>query len=261
MPTPALTVASQPTNSALSHARPPDGALVLLVDDDDASRTIFGAVLESAGYRVEMADNGFEAVRLCEQKTYALITLDVDMPGFNGWQTLATLRERGCDTPVIMVTGATEPAQRIRGLEGGADDYLCKPCENGELLARVRAVLRRQRASIAAAPTLLHFGETTVNLSARTAETAGRPLALTRTEYALLDLFAKHAGRLLSRELLLETVWGYAGNANTRTVETHLWRLRKKLGDGGSAPRWLQTVPGGYRLNHEAPLDCGPRAA
>lgn len=254
MPTPSPSLSAFPT------VRPTDGAPVLLVDDDEAYRTIFGVVLERAGYAVETATNGFDAIQRCAQHPYSLVTLDVDMPGFNGWQTLATLRERGCDTPVIMVTGAVAPEQRIRGLEGGADDYLCKPCESGEFLARVRAVLRR-RKPVPAAPVVLHFGGTTVDLSARTAETAGRPLALTRTEYALLDLFAKHAGRLLSRELLLEAVWGYAGDANTRTVETHLWRLRKKLGDGGAAPRWLQTVPGGYRLTDEAVAACRTCAA
>ncbi len=253
---------SMPTDTALHRPiRPADRATVLLVDDDQAYRTIFGAVLEHAGFTVETAVDGLEALARCAGQTYALITLDVDMPGFDGWQTLAALRERGCSTPVIMVTGAVAPEQRIRGLEGGADDYLCKPCEAGELVARVRAVLRRQAAAVPAAPNLLRFGDTVVNLSAHTAETVGRPLALTRTEYLLLELFARHAGRLLSKELLLESVWGYAGDANTRTVETHLWRLRKKLGDGGPTPRWLQTVPGGYRLVQEAAAGLSSLAA
>ena len=104
--------------------RAADGRALLLVDDDEVYRTIFGAVLEHAGFEIVMAADGAEALDLCARRTFALITLDVDMPGFNGWQTLAALRARGHDTPVIMVTGAVAPAQRIRGLEAGADDYL-----------------------------------------------------------------------------------------------------------------------------------------
>lgn len=221
---------------------------LLLIDDDEAMRICCGGILRGAGYGFEEACDGEEGLVQAERVKPALILLDVDMPRRNGWETLEELRNRGFTQPVVMLTGAGEIDDKVRGLGAGADDYLCKPCDQRELLARVHAALRRARPAEAPLPTL-HFGPTIVDLFARTASRDGKALVLTRTEYALLELFVRNPGRPLAREFLLEKVWGYTNEANTRTVETHIWRLRQKLDDRPGDPRWLKTVPSaGYIL-------------
>jgi two-component system, OmpR family, response regulator MprA len=164
---------------------------------------------------------------------------------------LAKMRERGDLEPVLMLTVHGQLENRVAGLDAGADDYVVKPCEPSELAARVRALLRRQRAGAATVRTL-RFGPTTVNLEGKTAETAGAPLALTRTEYALLEVLASNLGRPVAREKILESVWGYSSPNNTHTVETHIWRLRKKLGDDSENPRWIVNQKGlGYVMQSE----------
>ena len=227
---------------------PPTELTLLLIDDDEVMRRCCGDVLRGAGYGLALACDGEEGLNQAEQVNPDLILLDVDMPRRNGWQTLTALRSRGYTQPVVMMTGAVGIDDRVRGLSGGADDYLCKPCDSRELLARVNAALRRARPAAAPLP-VLHFGPTIVDLAGRTATRAGAPLGLTRTEYALLELFVRNPGRPLAREFLLEKVWGYTEKANTRTFETHIWRLRQKLGENPGEPRWLKTVPSaGYLL-------------
>ena len=227
---------------------PPAEPTVLLIDDDVIMQHCCGSILRGAGYSLVQASDGDAGLVEIERVNPALILLDVDMPRFNGWQTLETLRSRGHTQPVVMMTGAVGVDDRVRGLSGGADDYLCKPCDPRELLARVHAALRRARPAAAPLP-VLHFGPTTVDLTTRTATRAGAARGLTRTEYALLELFVRNPGRPLAREFLLEKVWGYTDQANTRTLETHIWRLRQKLGENPGEPRWLRTVPSaGYIL-------------
>jgi DNA-binding response OmpR family regulator len=224
---------------------------LLLIDDDAAMRLCCGQILRGAGYELAEACDGEEGLVQAERVKPSLILLDVDMPRRDGWGTLEALRSRGYNQPVLMMTGATGLDDRIRGLNGGADDYLCKPYDQRELLARVNAALRRASPAVAPLP-VLHFGETTVDLAARTAARGGEPVPLTRTEYALLELFVRNPGRPLAREFLLEKVWGYTDKANTRTLETHIWRLRQKLGDKAGEPRWLKTVPSaGYILSSD----------
>jgi len=221
---------------------------LLLIDDDPAMRTTYGGALRGAGYDLSEAADGEEGLAQAERVKPALILLDVDMPRCNGWQTLEALRRRGYNQPVLMLTGATAMDDKVRGLGAGADDYLCKPCDQRELLARVHAVLRRSRPAETPLP-VLTFGPITVDLSRRHATRDGQELALTRTEYALLELFARSPDRPLSKEFLLEKVWGYTNELNTRTLETHIWRLRQKIGDRPGEPRWLKTVPAaGYIL-------------
>jgi DNA-binding response OmpR family regulator len=223
-------------------------ATLLLIDDDEAMRFCCGQILRGAGYELAEACDGEEGLAQAERVKPSLILLDVDMPRRDGWGTLEALRSRGYNQPVLMMSGAAGIEDKVRGLSGGADDYLCKPCDQRELLARVHAALRRASPAEAPLP-VLHFGPTTVDLVARTATCEGKPVPLTRTEYALLELFVRHPGRPLAREFLLEKVWGYTDKANTRTLETHIWRLRQKLGDKAGEPRWLKTVPSaGYIL-------------
>ncbi len=225
-------------------------ARLLVVEDDEMLRAMYADLLRAAGFRVLEARDGVEALEVWEREGPALILLDVDMPRLNGWRTIERLRLRGARQPVIMLTGLTDIDDRVRGLGAGADDYLGKPCDPRELIARVQALLRRAHpASPEAPPTLLRLGGNLVDLAARTAINAGQPLALTRTEYAILDLLARHAGKPVTRETILDAVWGYTNRPNTRTVETHFWRLRRKLGDPGGATGWIRTTTGGYVLD------------
>jgi two-component system response regulator MprA len=228
------------------------GAKLLLAEDDEGLRSVCAELLRASGYRVLEAADGLEALELWQREDPELIVLDLVMPRLNGWQALEKLRLRGCRRPVMMLTGLSEVEDRVKGLAAGADDYLCKPCDFRELLARVQALLRRSQPE-ASGLTVLHFGDITVDLAERYAVSTFGPVALTRTEYALLELLARHYGRPVARETILDAVWGYTNRPNTRTVETHIWRLRGKLGDQGEDSRWIQTVPGaGYRL------ECDP---
>lgn len=241
-----------------SSPSPETAPRILLVDDDVSVRQTYGAVLRDAGYRVEEAVDGKEGLEKLAEAAPELVLLDVDMPLLNGWQTLDRIRAGGHRGPVLMLTGRTEIDDRVRGLGGGADDYLCKPCNHRELIARVNAALRRARPPETPLPTL-RFGRLVVDLVNRTALLDGGPVRLTKTEYSMLEVFARQPGRTVTRETLLEAVWGYGNELNTRTVETHIWRLRQKLGEPAGEPRWLQTVAaGGYVLVEEVVARSGP---
>lgn len=226
----------------------PSGAKLLIADDNRVLRRAYAVLLRRAGYRVLEAADGVEAVELCEREDPALIVLDVTMPRLDGWQTLERLKLRGYRRPTLMMTARGEVEDRVKGLAAGADDYVGKPCDIRELNARVQALLRRSEPA-ASGLTVLHFGDITVDLTTHSAVSSFGPVALTRTEFALLELLARHYGRPVSRETILDAVWGYTNRPNTRTVETHIWRLRGKLGDEAEESRWIRTVPGaGYLL-------------
>ena len=220
----------------------PASPKVLLVDDDAHVRAAFARALNRAGYRVVEAGDGVEALELLSREKPALVILDVEMPRLNGWKTLAEIRRRGNVPPVLMITHVNDVDARVQGLEAGADDYIGKPCEPSELLARVRALLRRVHPPTSSARTM-HFGNLAVDLDRKTASRQGTPVHFTRTEYTLLDLFFEHAGKPVSRELMLERLWG-ARAGNSHTIDTHLWRLRKKLGDAEDKRGWIQNLPG-----------------
>lgn len=232
---------------------------ILIVDDDEFLRVTCVAALEAVGYRVLEAVDGRAGLELIAHEKPDLVLLDVDMPRLDGWETLRELRESGNRTPVLMLTVFDLVDHRVRGLAAGADDYLGKPCDARELLARVHALLRRSRP-FAAAPRRLRFGEAIVDLDRQQVTSTGPIPALTRTEFALLELLARHMGHPVSREQMLDAVWGYTHRPATRTVETHIWRLRGKLGDQGGEGRWIRTVPGaGYAL-HAEPVELLPLA-
>lgn len=223
---------------------------IFLVDDDAQVRGAFNRALTREGFRVVECAGGPEALRQLEHETPAVVILDVDMPGMDGWKTLAEIRKRTGGPLVLMVTHVNDVPARVQGLEAGADDYLGKPCEAAELLARVRALLRRAPPA-ASAPATLRFGDLVVDLERKTALRGRTPVRLTRTEFALLDLFRRHAGKPVSREAMLEHLWG-ARSETSHTIDTHLWRLRKKLGGGGRDSPWIENIPGiGYVLTSE----------
>jgi DNA-binding response OmpR family regulator len=206
--------------------------------------------LEAEGYRVLEAIDGAQGLELMAREKPALVVLDVMMPNLTGIEVAAELRRLGHTIPILMLTTRQEVTQKVDGLNAGADDYLGKPFDRRELVARVQALLRRQAtAEVAKAINVLRFGDVEVDLAQHTASKGETQLALTPTECALLELLAKNMGAPVSRDVILDVVWGYTYFPSTRTVDTHIWRLRKKIGDNGDAPRWLKKAQGeGYIL-------------
>lgn len=222
---------------------------LLVVEDQADMRLLLKRALRAVGYDVIEAGDGPEALELIARMRPALMVLDVGLPTFSGFEVVQRMRAAGAEIPVLMLTCYGDVESRLRGLNAGADDYLAKPCDFRELVARVQALLRRAAPVQGTTERLLRFGSVTVNLTARSAECEGVALALTRTEYLMLQCLAEKGGQPVSREELLRTVWGYGAETNTRTVETHVWRLRKKIGDSGDEPHWIVNRSGlGYVL-------------
>ena len=221
---------------------------ILVVEDEAPLMFTVKTCLEHNGYRVIQAEDGRQGLELALEQKPALVILDVGLPELSGIEVCASLRQLDFAAPILMLTSRAELGDRVAGLNSGADDYLAKPFQAPELLARINALLRR-RGREEKAVLVLQLGDTRIDLGHRTATRAGQPLELTKTEFALLELLAKHAGETVSRERMLDVVWGYARFPTTRTVDTHVWRLRKKLGDDGDVPRWIKPVRGeGYSL-------------
>jgi len=220
---------------------------ILIVDDEPEIVRGLQDNLRFEGYQTFSATNGEEALAVAAREAPDLIVLDLMMPRMSGWDVCRALRGRGIDVPVIMLTARGEEADRVRGLELGADDYIAKPFSLRELLARVRAVLRRpgprQKVEEFA------FGDVRVRLRGRQVFRAGREVALTRKEFDLLVYLLAHRGQVLTRERLLDEVWGYERFPTTRTVDTHVLRLRRKFETDPDRPAWILTVHGqGYRF-------------
>ncbi len=220
---------------------------ILIVDDEPAMVRGLEDNLRFEGYQTLSATNGREGLALAVQEGPDLILLDVMMPELSGWDVLRVLAKRGFDIPVIMLTARGEELDRVLGLELGADDYIAKPFSLRELLARVRAVLRRpgprQRLEV------VHFGDVRLHLRARQAFRAGTEVRLTRKEFDLLRCLVEHRGEVLTRERLLDEVWGYERFPTTRTVDTHVLRLRQKFEGDPERPVFILTVHGqGYKF-------------
>ncbi|MFT3780415.1 MAG: response regulator transcription factor [Nibricoccus sp.] len=227
---------------------------ILVVDDEKPMRASICQCLLSEGYRVLEAVDGAQGLEMIAQEKPALIVLDVMMPNLTGLEVAAEVRRLGLTTPVLMLTTRNEIPQKVAGLEAGADDYLAKPFDRRELLARVQALLRRQNfGQVQKKVSQLKFGEVIVDLEKKTATRGAVQIPLTSTEFALLELLGKHLGSPVSRDLILDAVWGYTYFPSTRTVDTHIYRLRKKIGDNGEDPRWLRKVQGeGYVLTSDS---------
>lgn len=228
-------------------------AKILVADDDAPMRRSCVAVLVHSGYRVVEAFDGEDCLEVYRRERPALLLLDLDMPRMGGFEVVQKLRADGEHTPVLMLTGFSEIDYRVRGLGAGADDFLAKPFNERELVARVGALLRRSQPPAAAKA--LVFGDITVDLAAHKAvAAAGKAVALTKKEFAILELLARTPGKPVVRKAILDAVWGYGEKANTRTLDTHIWRLRRKLGDNGDTPRWIRGVSGvGYELHSDSP--------
>jgi len=218
---------------------------VLLVEDDASLREVVSLVLSASGMTVDSVGAGDEAVRAFEKEAYDLVVLDVMLPGIDGFEVCRRLREHS-SVPIVMLTARTEAGEVVRGLELGADDYVTKPFEAAVLLARVRAVLRR------AAPEtgeVLSCGGIEIDPAAFRAWKRGELLELSSTEFRLLAELVRHAGQVLTREVLLQRVWHYDYLGDSRLVDMAIKRLREKIEDNPGAPELVTTVRGvGYRF-------------
>jgi DNA-binding response OmpR family regulator len=222
-------------------------ATVLVVDDEPIVRDVVIRYLEREGYDTLEADDGLRARELLEKEVPSLVVLDLMLPGLDGLELCRWIRTRS-DLPVIMLTARGEETDRIVGLELGADDYVTKPFSPRELATRVRAVLRRS-GTRSPSTEILRFEGLQIDSPAREVTRSGRRLHLTAREFDLLWFLASHPRRVFSRDHLMDRVWGYSAAFDTGTVTVHIRRLREKIEDDPSNPRWLETVWGvGYRF-------------
>lgn len=227
---------------------------LLIVEDEDHLAAGLKLNLELEGYRVDVAGNAKEAgQRLLDPVGYDAIVLDVMLPDVNGFDLCRKFRESGNFIPVIMLTARSSPDDRVRGLEAGADDYMVKPFELDELLARVRSVLRRQRWEQSSGnhtkASTLAFGNAEINFETHEVSVGGNAVQLTQLELDLLRYFAENAGRVLSRTELLERVWKLRNYGNTRTVDNFISRLRRRFEPDPSSPVHFLSVRGaGYKF-------------
>jgi DNA-binding response OmpR family regulator len=220
---------------------------ILIVEDDTTLRDTLASTLTSHGYAVERMSDAQTLREQVAEEQPDLIILDVMLPGLDGLSACRALRTNGVDVPVLMLSARSGDLDKIVGLESGADDYVTKPFSTGELLARVRALLRRTPSS---RQTRLESDDLEVDLIGRRVTRAGRELRLTHKEFNLLTELMRNAGVVLSRDLLLEKIWGYEYLGDSRTVDVHVRWLRQKIEDDASAPTRITTIRGvGYRFD------------
>src|SRR5215469_1883416 len=220
---------------------------VMVIDDEPQIQRLLTIMLESQGYRVAAASTGKEGLAASAQRRHDLIILDLGLPDLNGISVLKQIRE-WTQTPVIILTVQDAEAEKIEALDSGADDYVTKPFNTGELLARLRAALRRSNLGKSQEP-VLRFGELEVDLARRRVTHKGQAIKLTAIEYSLLRLFVQHAGKVLTHRQILREVWGPNYTEQTHYLRVYMTHLREKLEAEPSAPTLLITEPGiGYRL-------------
>ena len=220
---------------------------IFVVEDDQAVRDALRRALELEGYGVELAGDGEEALRRLDERDVEpdAIVLDVLMPKLDGLEMCRRLRRSGNRTPVLMLTARDQVADRVAGLDAGADDYLVKPFALEEVLARVRALLRRTANG---AVEVLRFADLELDPATREVRRGGEPIELTRTEFSLLELFLLNPRQVLTRSLIFERVWGYDFGFGSNSLDVYIGYLRRKTEQGGQ-PRLIQTIRGvGYAL-------------
>ena len=223
---------------------------ILLVEDEPSLVLTLVDRLKSEGYEVESAQDGDQGFELGLRGAFDLIVLDVALPGRGGFDVLRDLRQKRVETPVLMLTARGQVMDRVLGLKLGADDYLPKPFDMMELLARIEAVLRRKQGTASVSAGSYAFGEVRVDFRRAEVSSGGRALELSSLEFKLLRYFIEHRGALLSRQELLEKVWGYPAVLQTRTVDVHVASLRQKIEPHPGKPEHIVTVHRmGYRFN------------
>ena len=222
---------------------------ILIIEDELPMRTALADLLTSEGHRVLVAADGADGLARALAEQPDLVLLDVMMPRLDGFALAGELRRLGRSTPILMLTAKGQVDDRVRGLDAGADDYLVKPFSGEELLARVRALLRRHQRDAVRVPDRMQLGAVELDFARLTAQRDSRALHLTPKEWAMLRLLLEAPGEPVSRERFLDVVWGVNAFPTTRTVDTHIATLRAKLEPDADAPRFLKTVHGvGYKL-------------
>jgi len=222
---------------------------ILLVEDETGLVLTLTDLLRSEGYQVESAGDGEDALELASSGSFNLIILDVMLPRKDGFEVCRALRRRSIHTPIIMLTARGQVADKVTGLKVGADDYLAKPFESSELLARVEALLRRVSAPRGNREETYRFGSVRVDFRRTAVERSAKPVEMSAREFELLTYFIEQQGNTVSREELLRQVWGYDAATLTRTVDAHVWMLRQKLEEDPQNPRHFITVRGlGYKF-------------
>lgn len=222
---------------------------ILLVEDEEDLRMTLCDRLKAEGYAPEAAADGEEGLRKAAQKSHALIILDVMLPKKSGFDVCRDIRNAGISTPIIMLTARGQLVDKVLGLKIGADDYLTKPFEMLELLARIEAHIRRGACPAARENEVLQFGPLRIDLKGTTVFRNEKVVPLSAREFRLLRFFAQNPGTTLSREVLLKQVWGYSEDTFTRTVDVHVGSLRQKLEKDPKQPSLIVTVPGlGYKF-------------
>ena len=225
---------------------------VLIVEDEDNLLAPLIYNLEREGYRVVTATDGGEGLELAREESPSLVILDIMLPTMDGIQVCRVLRSES-DVPILMLTAKGEELDKVLGLEMGADDYMTKPFSMRELVARVKAMLRRAELSPASTNGrkggIIKSGDLSIDVEARKVSLSGVPVKLKPKEFDLLALFAAHPGKAFTRDDILDTIWGGKDNIDRRTVDVHVRWIRQKLGEGDGAPRKIITIRGhGYRF-------------
>ncbi|WP_336785748.1 response regulator transcription factor [Paenibacillus sp. MMO-177] len=222
---------------------------ILLVEDDTLMREFITDYFKKEQWDVHEAENGKVALELFERVSVDLVVLDIMMPEMDGWSVCRRFREKS-DVPIIMITARAEDEDQLMGFELGADEYVTKPLSPRVLVARANALMKRTERTVGREAELLQYGELSVNREAHTVTVAGELINLSPKEYDLLLFLIKHDGKVLSRDYILNVVWGYEYLGDLRTVDTHIKKLRAKLGDAG---KLIATViRSGYRFESEA---------
>ena len=230
------------------NAPAPSQRTALVVDDERHVVELISTALTSDGFAVTIALDGPAALRRARASRPDVVVLDIGLPGLDGLEVCRALRKEA-PLPIVFVTARAGEVDRIVGLELGADDYICKPFSPRELVARVRAVLRRSGVPEPAPSLRKTLGDLMVDADRREVTLAGRPIALKPREFDVLWLFARNDGRVFSREQLIETLWGFDFDGDPRTVDVHIRRIRRAIGDRADRPRYLHTIHGvGYKF-------------
>ncbi|MCD6119499.1 response regulator transcription factor [bacterium] len=222
---------------------------ILVIEDEPDMRYGLEHNLRFEGYDVYLAEDGAQGLEVARKVSPDLILLDIMLPGMSGMEVLERLRKSKSGVPIILVTAKSQEMDKIIGLETGADDYVTKPFSVKELLARISAVLRR--FSVEDDIGVYEFGDIKLDFTNLEAKKGGKPIELTHREFEMMKLFIKTKGEIISRNVLLDKVWGYDGDVQptTRTVDTHIAKLRKKIEDSTENPRWIITAHRvGYRF-------------
>lgn len=222
---------------------------ILLVEDEPSLVLTLGDRLRAEGYEVIVAEDGEQGFLLASEQRFDLLVLDLNLPKKNGLDVCRDLRQRSVETPILMLTARADVVDKVVGLKLGADDYLTKPFENLELMARIEALLRRAPSLRGASPGHAQFADIRVDFEAAEVTKGGIKLELSALELRLLQYFVEHKNKVLSRNQLLDEVWGYDATPVTRTVDVHVAALRQKLEDVAAKPKLLLTVHGrGYKF-------------